>query len=36
MIRYLISALVAVTVCMIPTVTVWIYVTTSSVFCPLP
>jgi len=34
--RHLIAALVAVIVVMIPTVTVWVYVSTSAIYAPLP
>ena len=36
MIRHLIAAISAVAMCSIPTVTTWLYATSSAVLCPLP
>ena len=36
MIRHLVVAVLTVAVCILPTVVVWVYAASSSVFCPLP
>jgi hypothetical protein len=36
MIRHLIAAVSAVTVCSAPTVATWLYATSSTFVCPLP